>query len=208
MSDAEYVPSTSQEAVAGATGRTWDAWFRALDDAGAIDMDHKAIVAWLRDEAGLESGWWRQSVTVEYEKARGKRAAVGETADAGFQVGAQRTIRVAPERAWELVTTRPGRDAWLGRSDDFVLGEGDAYTTDEGVTGEVRVVRPGTRLRLTWHPSGWDRPSTVQVTLTPKGDRCTIGLHHERLPDLDARQSMRDRWRAALDRLQERAEGA
>lgn len=192
----------SDEAVRRATGRDWAAWFSALDAAGAEAMDHRQIVRWLREEAGLESGWWQQSVTVEYEKARGKRAAVGETADAGFQVGAQRTLPVEATRVWALLTTRPGRDVWLGEVEDLNLEPGVTYRTEEGAAGEVRSVREGERVRLSWQPEGWARRSTIQVTVTAKGGKSTIGFHHERLPDLEARQAMRTRWREALDRIE------
>lgn len=193
-----YVPGTSPEAVRNATGRAWDDWFRALDDAGAAEMTHKAIVAWLRDEAGVVNGWWQQNVAVEYEKARGKRAEVGETAGAGFQVGVQRTVDAPAERVWHRLTTRPGRDLWLGRLDELPLEKGGRYRTEDGITGEVRSVRPGRRLRLSWRPPDWERPSTLQITLTPKDERCTIGFHQERLPDAEVRQAMRERWQGVL----------
>ena len=198
----EYVPGTSDESVRSATGKTWKEWFRLLDDAGAEDLGHKQIVAWLRDEAGLASGWWQQNVTVEFEKARGKRAPVGETADAGFQVGAQRTIDAPVERVWEWLTTAPGRDIWLGRLEELPLVKGQRYETIDGISGEIRTIRPNDRIRLSWKPSDWPKASTVQVTVTPKGERCTVGFHHEKLPDVDARKSMREQWLAVLDELQ------
>lgn len=205
MTSDEYVPSTSDDAVRNATGRTWRDWFDALDAAGAQRMDHKEIVAWLRDEAGLGHAWWQQNVTVEYEKARGKRAPVGETADAGFQVGAQRTVAAPAPRVWELLTGQPGLETWLGRLHEPPLEEGRSYRTEDGTRGEIRTLLPERRLRLTWQPPGWERPTTLQITLTPKGDRCTIGFHHERLPDAGARQAMRERWKGALADLAQQA---
>lgn len=202
------IPGTSAEAVAAATGRTWAEWFRALDDAGAKGMDHKGIVAWLRRDGGLAHAWWQQHVTVEYEKARGKRAAVGETADAGFQVGAQRTFPFSAERAWALLTTRPGRDLWLGTVDHLPLEKGTRFETAEGTSGEIRVVRFGTRIRLMWRPREWDGASTLQVHVTSKGERCAIAFHHERLQDAGTRAEMRDRWRGVLDALGEAATSA
>ena len=64
---------TSDEAVRRATGRTWDEWIRWLDERGAAGMSHKQIVALLREQGGVESGWWQQTVTAGYEVAKGRR---------------------------------------------------------------------------------------------------------------------------------------
>src|SRR3712207_9511305 len=86
----------ANESVREATGRAWDEWLVALDAAGAADLGHKEIVAHLEREHPDVSAWWRQSITVAYEQARGKRV-LGETADAGFQVGVQRTVALSPQ---------------------------------------------------------------------------------------------------------------
>ena len=115
----------SSESVREATGRDWDEWLETLDGAGAADWDHKAIVAWLaREHAGSTTGWWRQSIAVGYEQARGKRA-VGETADAGFQVGVQRTVDTTVAEAWELLTSRP--ELWLGDGAEVAFAAGERY---------------------------------------------------------------------------------
>lgn len=101
----------SSESVREATGRGWEEWLDALDAAGAADWKHKEIVAYLeREHPETGSSWWRQSITVGYEQARGKRA-VGET-DAGFQVGVQRSVAVTATEAWVLITSPP--ELWLG----------------------------------------------------------------------------------------------
>ena len=76
-----------------ATGRGWEEWLESLDAAGALDWEHKEIVAYLeREHPEVTSGWWRQSIAVGYEQAR-RKLQVGETADAGYQVGVQRKRR-------------------------------------------------------------------------------------------------------------------
>ncbi|MET0395715.1 MAG: SRPBCC domain-containing protein [Longimicrobiaceae bacterium] len=150
------------------------------------------------------SGWWQQSITVEYERARGKRA-VGQTADAGFQVGVQRSVAATVEAAWELLTTRP--ELWLGEGAEVAFAVGERYRVPAGrgapgAGGVVRVVKPGARLRMTWHPEGWPAPATLQLTLSASGSgRTVVGAHMEKLPDADAREAMRARWRAALERI-------
>ncbi len=88
----------SSETVREATGRGWEEWLEALDAAGAADWNHGQIVAHLeREHREATTSWWRQSITVGYEQARGKRAE-GETA-AGFQVGVQRSVAASPAEA-------------------------------------------------------------------------------------------------------------
>ncbi len=194
----------SEQSVRTATGYGWEEWLEALDAAGAAAWDHKEIVAHLEREHPEVSSWWRQSITVGYERARGKRA-VGETAATGFQVGVQRTTAVGVAEAWDLVTSRP--DLWLGEGASVVFAEGRRYEVPSGggeptATGEVRVVKPGERLRMTWQPQDWSTPATLQLALSETGsEKTVIQAHMEKLPDADAREAMRTRLGAALERI-------
>jgi len=194
----------SDEAVRKATGRGWREWEELLDGLGAEGLSHREIVALVAEHGGGVSGWWQQSVTVGYEKLKGKRK-TGETADTGVQVGVQRTLEVNPERAWELLTSAEGLRAWLGTAARLRFEKGERYRTDDGAEGEVRVVRPGRHARLTRHPPGWPRPSTIQVRVEEKGARAVIGFHEEHLPDLGERERRRAHYAAAAETLKELA---
>jgi uncharacterized protein YdhG (YjbR/CyaY superfamily)/uncharacterized protein YndB with AHSA1/START domain len=188
-------------AVKEATGRDWKAWMRALDAAGASELSHQQLVAHLGKE--VESSWWRQSISVAYEQARGTRA-VGETATTGFQVGVVRTLPLKAPALWKWVTTQP--EHWLGAGVELTLKPGKPYAVPKrrgapGVRGEVRVVKPGERLRMTWQPDGWKKPATLQLTLTPKAKGASLGIHMENLPDAKAREDMRERWSRLLTRF-------
>ena len=187
----------SSDSLREATGRGWDEWLETLDAAGAADWDHSEIVAYLkREHADVTTGWWRQSLTVGYEQARGRRV-VGETAAAGFEVGVRRSVAASEADVWELLTSRP--ELWLGQPVTFRKGE--RYSVP-GATGEVRVVKPGDRLRLTWQPEGWAAPATLQFALSrSQSGKTTITAHLEKLPDAKARDAMREHLREALDRL-------
>ncbi|HSH46423.1 MAG TPA: SRPBCC domain-containing protein [Longimicrobiales bacterium] len=195
----------SDEAVQEATGRTWSQWREWLDTQGAGDMPHRDIVALLRDTAGLESRWWQQMVSNTYEHLTGRRIR-GETAEAGFQVGVQRTVAVGHQRMWDVLTSPEGLRWWLGDGAGAVqLSEGARYELADGSSGQVRVVRPGGHLRVTWHPEGWPRPSTIQARVMPKGEKTVVGFHEEHLPGPGEREERRTHFRAALDRLVELA---
>ena len=194
----------SSAAVREATGRGWAEWLEALDGAGAAEWDHKRIVAYLeRQHPEVASGWWRQSITVGYEQARGKRV-LGQTA-AGFQVGVQRSVAATVTEAWDLITSRP--ELWLGEGASLAFEQGEHYEVPAGggaagARGEVRVVKPGDRLRMTWQPEGWPAPATLQLTLShsPSG-KTAIHAHLEKLPDGEAREAMRRHWGEALERI-------
>jgi len=194
----------SSRSLREATGRGWQGWLESLDDAGAMDWDHKQIVAHIDRDHPEVSSWWRQSITVGYEQARGKRV-VGETADTGFQIGVQRSVAGTVTQAWELITSRP--ELWLGEGPSVSFIPGARYQVAAGdgastVSGQVRVVKPGHRVRLTWQPEGWSTPATVQLTVSQSGSgRTAVHAHLDKLPDSEAREAMRTRWRDALERI-------
>lgn len=127
---------------------------------------------------------------------------VGETRDAGFEIGVRRTLPVPAETLWLLVTSAEGRRAWLGAGPDFALEPGAAYALDDGAQGEVRVLRPGSHVRLSWQPGDWPRASTIQVRVLPGGAQSVLAFHQEHLPDAAAREERRAHFTAALDALQ------
>lgn len=196
----EKLGGVSNEAVEKATGHGWSQWLAILDKAGAGQRDHKEIVAYLKQTHGL-SRWWQQTVTVGYEKSKGRRV-VGQTADAGFQVGVQKTIPVDVETGWQLLTSRKGLACWLGKTVGFSLVEGATYKTDGGAHGEVRVVKPGSRIRLTWQSPDMKRPATLQISLVASGpEKTSFRIHLEKLASQKAREMMKEHWRDVLNRL-------
>ncbi|HEX6040955.1 SRPBCC domain-containing protein [Longimicrobium sp.] len=191
----------SDEALVNATGRSWEEWAAVLDARGAAELPHGKIVALLADGL-IESSWWRQTVTVGYARRKGARA-VGETAATGFQVGVRRTLPLAPADAWRLVTSPDGVRAWLGDSRDLAWERGAAYTAADGASGEVRVIKPDSHVRVTRHAPGRERASTIQVRVIPAAAGTTLSFHEEHLPGADAREERRRHYDAVLDRLAE-----
>jgi uncharacterized protein YndB with AHSA1/START domain len=174
---------------------------RALDAAGAAELNHKQLVALVARE--VESRWWQQSIAVAYEQAHGKRV-VGETATTGFQVGVVRTLPMTAPELWDLVTKQAER--WLGPGATLKLEPGKGYEVPKrrgapGVRGVLRVVKPGQRLRMTWQPDGWKKPATLQLTLVPKARGASLHVHMEKLPDAKTREAMREHWSKVLAKI-------
>jgi uncharacterized protein YndB with AHSA1/START domain len=82
------------------------------------------------------------------------------------------------------------------------LDTGAQVTARDGGEGEVRSVRTDRRLRLRWRSANQEQATVIQLTLTPKGDRCTVAFHEERLPDAAVRDERKRHYQELLARLQ------
>jgi hypothetical protein len=181
---APFEPPVSEERVADATGQGWQAWFEVLDGWGAAGRPHTEIARWLREEHGVD-GWYSQSITVGYERARGLRAP-GQRPD-GFVAGASRTIDVPVERLFEAFTNDALRELWL-----------------PGAELRVRTATAPRTARYDWE----DGSTRVIVGFEAAGDsKSRMALSHERLPDADTAEGMKSWWRERLTELKSRLEG-
>jgi len=183
-------PTTS---VAEKTGHTRDEWFAILDKAGALEWDYAQTVAYFEKKHRTVSAWWRQKLIVEYEIARNKRAH-GQVAGGKFQVGVSRTVAASKAKVWKLLTSEP--ELWLGAPAEFKNGA-------KFERGEMRVVKPGEKVRLSWLPAKSSDPVTLQVTLTPTSRvKTAIQVHVEKLPDAVTRETQHKHWLKVLDRIE------
>jgi hypothetical protein len=181
---APFEPPVAEERVADATGQGWQAWFEVLDGWGAAGRPHTEIARWLREEHGVD-GWYSQSITVGYERARGLRAP-GQRPD-GFVAGASRTIEVPVERLFEAFTNDALRELWL-----------------PGAELRVRTATAPRTARYDWE----DGSTRVIVGFEAAGDsKSRMALSHERLPDADTAEGMKSWWRERLTELKSRLEG-
>lgn len=128
----------------------------------------------------------------------------GLTKDAGWEIGASRTVPAPLEEVWELLLAGPGLTAWLGEGATLPAALGEPYTATDGTTGELRSLRPHDRVRLTLQPPGrTGRPTTVQVALRPTATGTSIRFHQEHLADADERAQQRAHWHGVLDRIED-----
>jgi uncharacterized protein YndB with AHSA1/START domain len=174
----------SDEAVRAKTGRTWPEWFAILDAAGAQQMNHKEIVAFLHNEHGV-GPWWQQMVTVTYEQARGMRAR--HQMPDGYQVGATKTIAAPAAALYQACVDPDQRQRWLP---DAPLA--------------ISKATPGKSIRGAWG----DERSRVDVQLYPKGESKTqVTIQHNKLADAESGDRMKAYWAEALERLRALASG-
>jgi Domain of unknown function (DUF4287) len=176
---------TSDDAVRGATGRHYDDWFAVLDEEGADGRTHGEIAASLMEEHAVEH-WWAQTITVEYEVARGMRPRGGGR-DGLFAVSASRTIAAPVERLFEAFADSALRQRWL-----------------PGAVLRERTSQPGRAARFDWK----DGATRVNVGFTAGGEaKSRVELAHERLPDAEAAAETKAYWRERLAALKDLMEG-
>jgi hypothetical protein len=175
------VPRTSDEALRRATDRARGVWFARLDAWGAVRREHREIAAWLRREQGVDD-WWVQTITVDYEHARGLRPPGGQR-DGTCSVNASRTIAAPIRRIFEAFVQPRLRDRWLPSD---VL--------------RLRTARSCRSARFDWKEGA----TRVHVYFASKGiDRGQAALVHERIPDARTAKKLKAFWSRRLDALRE-----
>jgi hypothetical protein len=169
---------TSDEAVRRRTGRGWQEWFEILDRAGAKEMDHKSMVAYLKENHAI-SPWWQQQVTVTYEQERGLRK-VHQMAD-GYQISRSKTINVPLSDLYTAWEGEGRRDRWLGEA-----------------SFEVRTTRTYKSMSLLWDQPG----GIVDVSFSSKGaSKSQLTVQHSKLKSPQLAEEMKIYWAEALQDL-------
>ncbi len=169
---------TSDEAVLRATGKSRGDWFAILDAAGARELAHRDIAAYLREQENV-SPWWSQEVTVQYERARGLREK--HQALSGYQVSVTKTIAAPLNALYAACADDKARSSWLG----------EAPLT-------VRKATPSKSVRATWG----DGATSVDIGCYEKGAaKSQVAVQHSKLANRRQVEELRAYWKAALERL-------
>lgn len=82
------------ESIEKATDKSWNEWRRLLNDAGARELEHKAIAELAQQEltGKIDSpGWWAQTIAVAYEQAIGRREP-GQKSDGTYEISVSKTV--------------------------------------------------------------------------------------------------------------------
>ncbi len=172
-------PPVSEEAIRKGTGRGWDDWFRVLDAWDGTSHTHTEIARYVNGEHGID-GWWSQSVTVGYERARGMRAP--NQRPEGFQVSVSKTVDLPAMEAWRAFVEPKRRASWLDLGLRVRTG-----TRTMGRSARFDVLSDGTRVNVLFDPKGDDR-SVVTVTHVKLAGAADVAAH-------------RAEWRERLGRL-------
>jgi hypothetical protein len=176
-------PGLSEAAIRKGTGKGWDEWFRILDEWDATSRNHTEIARHVNTELGVD-GWWSQSVTVGYERARGMRAP--NQRPEGFEVSVSKTVALPAIEAWRAFVEPARRKTWLDLPLRMRTG-----TRTKGRSARFDVPSEGTRVNAYFDAKG--------------DDRCVITVTHVKLADAADVAAHRADWKARLGRLAARA---
>jgi hypothetical protein len=171
-------PGMPDETIRRGSGRSWNEWFAVLDSWGGRRRAHRDIARHVAESYGV-SGWWAQTVTVGYERARGLRTP-NQRPD-GFTVSVSKTFPVSADDLQVMFTDARKRRRWL-----------------EPGALRVRTSQPGRTARF----DAADGVTRVNAWFTAKGTtKSSVALQVERLADAEAVEQARAYWRARLARL-------
>jgi uncharacterized protein YndB with AHSA1/START domain len=131
-----------------------------------------------------------------------RRAEVGRTRDAGWQIGVSKTIDRPVETLWSFLTSPEGTAIWLGDGVTVDPTPGTGYETAAGVRGETRSFHELDRVRLTWQPREWTHDTTLQLVVRAAGEgRARLTVHQERLANAEERERQRRHWQAVVNEI-------
>ena len=171
----------SDETIRERTGRGWEEWFDLLDSWGSETLGHTEIARRVAELPGI-SGWYAQSVTMSYERARGLRAVGQRTGSAGFTASASKTIAARAEDVFVAFVDPSRRAGWLPHA----------------VLSERTVSKP----RRTARYDVGDGPTRLLVTVDDKGPaKSTLVVEESRLAGAGEREVRKDYWRRAVATL-------
>ncbi|MBL6447781.1 SRPBCC domain-containing protein [Fulvivirga sp. 29W222] len=127
---------------------------------------------------------------------------IGLTKDVGYQFGKRRTFDLSVEDVWEFMFSKEGLRLWLGTLfGDLELKQ--PFETQEGIRGELRVMKPFSHIRMSWAKEEWENTSTLQVRVLKAKYGATIVFHQEKLQDKTQRKEMKNYWDEVMENITE-----
>ncbi|UOO38443.1 SRPBCC domain-containing protein [Oscillospiraceae bacterium CM] len=127
----------------------------------------------------------------------------GKTKAAGYEIGLRKTFPVDSVAVWALLMSADAVALWLGRASDLTIEEGKTYRLENGATGEFRVVRPGSHVRLAYKTADAEAASTIQLRVIAKENgKATVSFHQEKLDSAEARAHAAEHWSRVMKQLE------
>ncbi|WP_419700254.1 SRPBCC domain-containing protein [Mucilaginibacter sp. NFX135] len=130
-----------------------------------------------------------------------KTKVIGQTKDAGFEIGVRKTFPVSVEQAWNFLFSDQGLAIWLGgiNPNEFDINQG--YKTAEGTAGKLTIFKPYSHTRLTWRRKDWNNTSTLQLRVINAKGKAPLSFHQEKLLNNNQRDEMKAHWDAVITQI-------
>jgi uncharacterized protein YndB with AHSA1/START domain len=190
------------ETVLEKTGKAREEWHQLLDEFGGPEKGHKAMAQWLAEAHGV-GAWWAQSLTVDYERARGLRE-VGQQSAGSFAVSVSKTVAAPLERVWSAFAEEASVQSWFDPKFRHEFTEGGRYEAS-GARGEYRRIVPDKRIRMTAEDDG----SVIEIRFESKGPaKTSVNVTQEKLPSKESIEPLRESWKQALEGVRRLVEGS
>lgn len=187
----------SNAAAIKRTGHGLDYWFKVLDRFGT-GHGHTKTAQYLHSTHKLP-GWYAQSITVTWERARGLRQE-NQSCTGAFQVSVSRSIAATVDALADLINGAGTRKRWLEGVDPSLR----RAMEDAFAAGKRMQLKPRgqARMRYKWLSSVVE----LRLTANPNG-KSTLVADSSELPDADAVEVRREAFGKALDRLRHLCQG-
>ena len=182
--DYETLSGIGNQRLEEKTGCTWERWVPMLDGLGAAEMPHREIAALVHRKFKI-SEWWSQTITVGYERIKGRRA-IGQRIDGRYEAGRSRTFAVPVTKLFDAWANTRRRKRWLANA-----------------PAAVRTAVAPKSIRL-----DWGNGTIVTASFTAKGpDKSAVAVSHTKLEDRAEADRLRRYWSERLDALGETLSG-
>lgn len=169
----------SGESILKATGKPWKHWLGVLQKMDAGKMPHKDIALALHQKHNI-SGWWAQMLTVEFERAAGKRQ-VGQTCYGDFQVTVTKTVSGSLDQALKV---------WRKMA--------AGHTGFNGVSFEDKPSVSKSEKWRYWRVPLSDGSRVAAVIGIRAPGKTTIAINHEKIQTKDSADAWRTFWKTFL----------
>jgi hypothetical protein len=130
-----------------------------------------------------------------------KTRIVGQTRDVGFEVGVRKTLPVSVGKAWEFLFSIAGLSIWLGKIPPGTFELGKSFETEEGIKGEISIMKISSHIRMKYKPKHWPNTSTLQIRVIESNGKATISFHQEKLLGTEQREEMKMHWDNVLEKI-------
>lgn len=197
--------SLREETVLEKTGKSRAEWHAILDAFGCKEKGHKESANYLHDEFKI-SFWWAQSLTVDYERAKGIRE-IGQRSGGKFAVNVTKTIAAPAAKVWEAWADQGLVSKWFTSEHRHEFIEGGGYKNADGDRGVYKRIVPYERIQFTWENEKHCPGTLVIVQFTPKGEKTAVAITHEKIADKKGSEDMKEGWNWALTSLKSFLEG-